>query len=127
MAGRLIGNGSANSSTVASPSAKRRTIERRVGSDNAAKTTSNRSGAITVIAKVAPADTSQDSYLTHGVNTVKRGVAALAMDSSAHRPLRTRAGAGANALQDRSRIGELSAVHRDRDLDDVALVAFDLH
>ena len=38
MAGRLIGNGSASSSMVASPSAKRRTIERRVGSDKAAKT-----------------------------------------------------------------------------------------
>ncbi len=58
MAGRLIGNGSANSSTVASPSANRRTIERRVGSDKAAKTTSNRSGAVPVIAAVAPADTS---------------------------------------------------------------------
>ena len=46
MAGRLIGNGSANSRTVASPSASRRTIERRVGSDKAAKTTSNRSGGV---------------------------------------------------------------------------------
>jgi hypothetical protein len=68
MAGRLIGNGSANSSTVASPSANRRTIERRVGSDKAAKTTSNRSGAVTVIVAVivavAPADISQVSYLT---------------------------------------------------------------
>jgi len=64
MAGRLIGNGSANSSTLASPSANRRTIERRVGSDKAAKTTSNRSGAVTVIVAVAPVDTSQNSYLT---------------------------------------------------------------
>ena len=34
MAGRLIANGSANSSTVASPSANRHAIERRVGSDS---------------------------------------------------------------------------------------------
>jgi hypothetical protein len=64
MAGRLIGNGSANSSTVASPSANRRTIERRVGSDKAAKTTSNRSGAVTVIVVVDPEDISQIGYLT---------------------------------------------------------------
>jgi hypothetical protein len=64
MAGRLIGNGSANSSTVASPSANRRTIERRVGSDKAAKTTSNRSGAVTVIVVVDPGDISQIGYLT---------------------------------------------------------------
>src|SRR4051794_33501592 len=72
MAGRLIGNGSANSSTVASPSASRRTIERRVGSDKAAKTTSNRSGAVTGIVAVPPADTSQIRYLTESLNTVKR-------------------------------------------------------
>src|ERR1700746_3262671 len=71
MGGRLIGNGSANSSTVASPSASRRTIERRVGSDNAAKTASNRSGAITAIVAVPPADTSQVSYLTETLNIVK--------------------------------------------------------
>src|SRR5687768_4087319 len=71
MAGRLIGKGSANSSTVASPSASRRTIERRVGSDRAAKTTSNRSGAVTVIDAVAPADTSQVSYLTEQLHVVK--------------------------------------------------------
>jgi hypothetical protein len=64
MAGRLIGKGSANSSTVASPSANRRTIERRVGSDKAAKTTSNRSGAVTVIVVVDPGDISQIGYLT---------------------------------------------------------------
>src|SRR5687768_10228996 len=71
MAGRLIGKGSANSSTVASPSASRRTIERRVGSDRAAKTTSNRSGALTVIDAVAPADTSQVGYLTEQLHVVK--------------------------------------------------------
>src|SRR5215471_17788902 len=71
MAGRLIGKGSANSSTVASPSASRRTIERRVGSDRAAKTTSNRSGAVTVIVAVPPADTSQTRYLTESLTTVK--------------------------------------------------------
>src|SRR6516165_5171245 len=71
MAGRLIGKGSANSSTVASPSASRRTIERRVGSDKAAKTTSNRSGAVTGIVAVPPADTSQLRYLTEYLNTVK--------------------------------------------------------
>src|SRR2546421_7867098 len=71
MAGRLIGKGSANSSTVASPSASRRTIERRVGSDKAAKTTSNRSGADTVIVAVLPADTSQSRYLTDRLTTVK--------------------------------------------------------
>src|SRR4051812_16476674 len=73
MAGRLIGNGSANSSTVASPSARRRTIERRVGSDKAAKTTSNRSGAVTVIVAVPPADSSQAGYLTEYLNKVKTG------------------------------------------------------
>src|SRR4029450_13259401 len=71
MAGRLTGNGSANSRTVASPSANRRTIERRVGSDKAAKTTSNRSGAVTVIVAVAPADTSQIGYLTEWLHIVK--------------------------------------------------------
>src|SRR5215218_3874008 len=71
MAGRLIGKGSANSSTVASPSASRRTIERRVGSDNAAKTTSNRSEAVTVIVAVPPTRTSQTSYLTEHLNEVK--------------------------------------------------------
>src|SRR6266571_4020473 len=71
MAGRLIGNGSANSSTVASPSANRRTIERRVGSDKAAKTTSSRSGAVTGIVAVPPADTSQCRYLTDLLNMVK--------------------------------------------------------
>src|SRR3954447_18105027 len=70
MAGRLIANGSASSSTVASPSANRRTIERRVGSDKAAKTTSNRSGAVTVIA-VAPAYISQIGYLTESLHVVK--------------------------------------------------------
>src|SRR3954468_6385946 len=72
MAGRLIGKGSANSSTVASPSASRRTIERRVGSDKAAKTTSNRSGAVTGIVAVPPTDTSQTRYLTDDATTVKR-------------------------------------------------------
>src|SRR4051795_9904254 len=71
MAGRLIGKGSANSSTVASPSASRRTIERRVGSDKAAKTTSNRSGAVTGIFALPPSDTSQTRYLTDYVSTVK--------------------------------------------------------
>src|SRR3954463_3779071 len=71
MAGRLIGKGSASSSTVASPSASRRTIERRVGSDKAAKTTSNRSGAVTGIVAVPPADTSQLRYLTEHLNIVK--------------------------------------------------------
>src|SRR5258708_23143097 len=71
MAGRLIGNGSANSTTVAPPSANRRTIERRVGSDKAAKTTSNRSGSVTVIVAVAPVDTSQISYLTEWLYIVK--------------------------------------------------------
>src|SRR5262249_45241879 len=71
MAGRLIGKGSANSSTVASPSASRRTMERRVGSDKAAKTTSNRSGAVTGIVAVPPADTSQLGYLTEYLTTVK--------------------------------------------------------
>src|SRR5439155_6962859 len=70
MAGRLIGKGSANSSTVASPSASRRTIERRVGSDKAEKTTSNRSGAVTGIVAVPPADTSQSRYLTEYLNIV---------------------------------------------------------
>lgn len=70
MAGRLIENGSANSSTVASPSANRRTIERRVGSDKAAKTTSKRSGAVTDIV-AASLDTSSVSYLTHSLHTVK--------------------------------------------------------
>src|SRR4051795_10030824 len=74
MAGRLIGNGSANSSTVASPSANRRTIERRVGSDKAAKTTSNRSGAVTGIVAVPPADISQTRYLTDFLNSVKPAV-----------------------------------------------------
>src|SRR6476661_8747635 len=73
MAGRLIGNGSASSSTVASPSANRRTIERRVGSASAANTTSNRSGAVIVIGRPAPADTSQDGYLTERLHTVKDG------------------------------------------------------
>jgi hypothetical protein len=73
MAGRLIGKGSANSSTVASPSASRRTIERRVGSDKAAKTTSNRSGAVTGIVAVPPVDTSQLRYLTEYLNIVKSG------------------------------------------------------
>src|SRR3954468_3828511 len=71
MAGRLMGKGSANSSTVASPSASRRTIERRVGSERAAKTTSNRSGAATVMGALAPADTSQIGYLTQRLNDVK--------------------------------------------------------
>src|SRR5207344_3079540 len=71
MAGRLIGNGSANSSTVTSPSANRRTIERRVGSDKAEKTTSNRSGAVTVIVAVGPADSSQVGYLTERLHIVK--------------------------------------------------------
>src|ERR1700730_17807946 len=71
MAGRLIGNGSGKTSTVASPSANRRTIERRVGSDKAAKTTSNRSGAVTVIVAVPPADTSQIGYLTDWLHIVK--------------------------------------------------------
>src|SRR6188472_1994832 len=71
MAGRLIGNGSASSSTVASPSANRRTIERRVGSDKAAKTPSNRSGAATVIVAVARADISQIGYLTESLHIVK--------------------------------------------------------
>src|SRR5215210_7373680 len=70
MAGRLIGKGSANSSTVASPSASRRTIERRVGSDKAAKTTSNRSGTVTGIVAVPPPDTSQTRYLTEYLNVV---------------------------------------------------------
>src|SRR3954471_24913069 len=70
MAGRLIGNGSASSSTVASPSASRRTIERRVGSDKAAKTTSNRSGAVTGIVAVLPFGTSQSRYLTGYANIV---------------------------------------------------------
>src|SRR6478609_1356687 len=71
MAGRLIGNGSANSRTVASPSASRRTIERRVGSDKAAKTTSNRSGAVTGISALRSADISQLCYLTDRATTVK--------------------------------------------------------
>src|SRR3954468_6069469 len=71
MAGRLIGKGSANSSTVASPSASRRTIERRVGSDKAAKTTSNRSGAVTGIVAVPRAHTSQHGYLTECLSIVK--------------------------------------------------------
>src|SRR5215207_6080545 len=71
MAGRLIGNGSANSSTVASPSANRRTIERRVGSDKAAKTTSNRSGAATLIAAPVRRDISYIGYLTERLHTVK--------------------------------------------------------
>src|SRR6478672_1060690 len=71
MAGRLIEKGWANSSTVASPSASRRTIERRVGSDKAAKTTSNRSGAITAIGGVPSTDTSQICYLTDCLTTVK--------------------------------------------------------
>ena len=37
IAGKLIGNGAANSPTVASPSARRVKIERRVGSASAAK------------------------------------------------------------------------------------------
>src|SRR5262245_1459202 len=75
MAGRLIGKGSASSSTVASPSASRRTIERRVGSDSAANTASNRSGAagaFTGIAAVLRADTSQDSYITERLTLVNR-------------------------------------------------------
>src|SRR6478672_6837127 len=71
MAGRLIEKGWANSSTVASPSASRRTIERRLGSDRAAKTTSNRSGAVTGIVVVPEADTSQVRYLTEARNEVK--------------------------------------------------------
>ena len=71
MAGRLIGNGSASSSMVASPSAKRRTIERRVGSDKAAKTTSNRSGAVIDIGVVVSADISQVSYLIGSLHIVK--------------------------------------------------------
>src|SRR6187401_169920 len=71
MAGRLIGKGSASSSTVASPSANRRTIERRVGSDRAAKTTSNRSGAVTAIIAASRADTSQVGYLTEWLHIVK--------------------------------------------------------
>src|SRR5215212_7884289 len=70
MAGRLIGKGLANSSTVASPSASRRTIDRRVGSDKAAKTTSNRSGTVTGMAAVPLADTSQSRYLTECLNIV---------------------------------------------------------
>src|SRR6188472_2456620 len=89
MAGRLIGNGSANSSTLASPSANRRTIDRRVGSDKAAKTTSNRSGAITVIGTVASADTSQISYLTDQLHIVKtRGVSTRHIDTPADRAMR---------------------------------------
>src|SRR5580700_5537925 len=84
MAGRLIGNGSANSSTVASPSANRRTIERRVGSDKAAKTTSNRSGVVTVMVAVAPVDTSQSSYLTEWLYKVNQP------DRAAHHLDRTR-------------------------------------
>src|SRR3954451_7920571 len=71
MAGRLIENGSASSSTVASPSARRRTIERRVGSDKAANTTSNRSGAVTGIAALPAVRTSQVCYLTERVSAVK--------------------------------------------------------
>src|SRR3954470_8948707 len=74
MPGGLIGKGSATPSTVASPSASRRTIERRVGSDKAAKTTSNRSnrsGAVTGIVAVLPADTSQVRYLTERLSAVK--------------------------------------------------------
>src|SRR5262245_56249428 len=71
MAGRLIGKGSASSRTVASPSASRRTIERRVGSDKAAKTTSNRSGAVTGIGAIPLADTSQLRYLTEYLTIVK--------------------------------------------------------
>src|SRR5580765_2169659 len=71
MAGRLIGKGSANSSTVASPSASRRTIERRVGSDKAANTTSNRSGAVTVMVGIVPVNTSQGGYLTERLHRVK--------------------------------------------------------
>src|SRR4051812_11471066 len=71
MAGRLIGDGPAHSSPVASPSANRRTIERRVGSDNAAKTASNRSGAVTVIGAVAREGTSQVGYLTERLHAVK--------------------------------------------------------
>src|SRR3712207_6837658 len=74
MAGRLMGKGSASSSTVASPSAKRRTIERRVGSDKAPKTTSNRSGAATLIVAVLRADISQDGYLTRNATVVKRSL-----------------------------------------------------
>src|SRR5262249_54778061 len=75
MAGRLIEKGSASSRTVASPSASRRTIERRVGSDNAAKTTSNRSEAVTVavIVAVPPADISRESYLTNQLTLVNAG------------------------------------------------------
>src|SRR3954453_10639058 len=83
MAGRLIGKGSASSSTVASPSASRRTIERRVGSDKAEKTTSKRSGAVTVIAAVAPANISQDGYLTERLHRVKQ------LATPAHRPAST--------------------------------------
>src|SRR5262249_30871533 len=57
--------------------ASRRTIERRVGSDNAANTTSKRSGAVTGIAgvlpAVRPADISQTRYLTEHLTTVKEG------------------------------------------------------
>src|SRR5215472_16601004 len=73
MAGRLIGKGSASSNTVASPSASRCTIERRVGSDRAAKTTSKRSGAVKGIV-VSRADTSQTRYLTQRATTGQRAV-----------------------------------------------------
>src|SRR4029079_6996786 len=71
MAGRLMGNGSAQSSTLASPLARRRTIERRVGSDSAANTTSNRSGAVTaaIVARFR-ADTSRISYLKQQLKAV---------------------------------------------------------
>src|SRR3954469_24245027 len=96
MAGRLIGNGSANSSTVASPSASRRTIERRVGSDKAAKTTSNRSGAVTGIVAVPPADISQTRYLTDFLNSVKPAVVTTRLGSA--------------GFQDRLEEGEVLAV-----------------
>src|SRR5690348_16232810 len=74
MAGRLIGKGSASSRTVASPWARRRTIERRVGSDNAANTTSNLSGAVTGIVAASWTSTSQICYLTEVLNLVKHHI-----------------------------------------------------
>ena len=61
---------------------------RRVGSDKAAKMTSNRSGAVTAIVGIASADTSWIGYLTQWLHMVKDAWSVDAAQPAGHGSIR---------------------------------------